>query len=316
MLPHEAEAIGNSHGSSGSSANSSNAKSATDVNAVLFPNALPVGGAVTMGTTTQTMTTTSGGASVGVCVTALKLIEETLQYLTKVINYAPEESISCLRQLLKYLFARNYGNRLHQQQKQIQHLQKQQQNSKQGHCLTTFIKTYFNAKCKALYSVDKENDSSAIITPTPTSTTTPTTPAHKQTNQPTSPPPSSSSAAASSSSFRSMLANVFQQVSTAASKPVQLSTKTTAVMAASVLPDDFSFSAANSPVSLDYDGNGNSKSDVVDSQDNYLLLAKLFASGKEYHTWKSRHESELSKNIKLFEPLVIYCLTVSSFQTF
>lgn len=42
---------------------------------------------------------------------SIKLIEEIIQYLTKLIHYAPAESIACLRQMLKFLFGRNYGNR-------------------------------------------------------------------------------------------------------------------------------------------------------------------------------------------------------------
>lgn len=46
---------------------------------------------------------------------ALKLIEEILQYLTKLINYAPGECVACLRQLLKYLFAQNYASDVQRQ---------------------------------------------------------------------------------------------------------------------------------------------------------------------------------------------------------
>ncbi|KAH8381559.1 hypothetical protein KR093_008204, partial [Drosophila rubida] len=46
---------------------------------------------------------------------ALKLIEEILQYLTKLINYAPGECVACLRQLLKYLFGQNYASEVQRQ---------------------------------------------------------------------------------------------------------------------------------------------------------------------------------------------------------
>lgn len=42
----------------------------------------------------------------------LKLIEEILHYLTRLINYAPAECVACLRQLLKYLFAQNYASQV------------------------------------------------------------------------------------------------------------------------------------------------------------------------------------------------------------
>ncbi|KAH8312123.1 hypothetical protein KR044_009489, partial [Drosophila immigrans] len=45
----------------------------------------------------------------------LKLIEEILQYLTKLINYAPGECVACLRQLLKYLFGQNYASEVQRQ---------------------------------------------------------------------------------------------------------------------------------------------------------------------------------------------------------
>ncbi|XP_065372443.1 uncharacterized protein htt isoform X2 [Calliphora vicina] len=282
MLPHEAAAIAYNVGGSGGGGGGSNiAKSATDVNAVLFPNAMPAGGASMAAATTITSTTAAASAaSATVCNSVLKLIEETLQYLTKVINYAPEESIACLRQLLKYLFARNYGNR-------------QLQQYKQGHypttttttkTRTTFVKTYFKAKCKELHCISK--DDGCTITTT----------GHKhrrqqQTNQPPSP-------ASTSTSSPSMFANVSQQQqSTTIIPPVQLSTKE-----ASVLHDYDSLSV-----------NSSGRRDagcVVGSQDDYLLLAELFASGLEFNTWKSEHELELSKHIKLFEPLVIYCLTL------
>lgn len=289
MLPHEAAAIAYSVGGSvGGGGGSNVAKSATDVNAVLFPNAMPAGGAsMAAAATIITSTTAASGATAIVCNSVLKLIEETLQYLTKVINYAPEESIACLRQLLKYLFARNYGNR-------------QLQQYKQGHYTTTkttrtiFVKTYFKAKCKELHCISKD-DGCKI-----------TTTGHKHRQQQTNQPPSSSP---------SMFANVSQQQSTTIIPPVQLSTKE-----ASVLHDYDSLSvnssgrrdagalaaAAAANVCVGTTGI------VVGSQDDYLLLAELFASGLEFNTWKSEHELELSKHIKLFEPLVIYCLTVST----
>ncbi|KAM7364552.1 huntingtin isoform 3-T3 [Cochliomyia hominivorax] len=286
MLPHEAAAIaygvggGSSSGGSSAGGGSNFAKNATDVNAVLFSNAIPAGGANIANTAA---TTTPGaavaamaasGTSATVCNSVLKLIEETLQYLTKVINYAPEESIACLRQLLKYLFARNYGNR-------------QQQQYKQGYYPTiktttktqrTFLKTYFKAKCKEQHCISKDDG---------------TTIHKQQTNQPPS----------SSATSLSMFANVSKQQSSSSSSPttimppIQLSTKDTS--------DYFSPSSASSCGVGEAAGFG-----CVDSQDDYLLLAELFASGLEFHTWKSEHESELSKHIKLFEPLVIYCITL------
>ncbi|GBP16989.1 hypothetical protein EVAR_70438_1 [Eumeta japonica] len=89
--------------------------------------------------------------------------------------------------------------------------------------------------------------------------------------------------------------------------PAQLSTKET-----SVLPD-YDASSVNNLGLRDDAANAcyGSSDSVVVLQDDYLLLAELFASSLEFHTWKSEHESESSKHIKIFEPLVIQCLTVS-----
>ncbi|XP_061397578.1 uncharacterized protein LOC133333280 [Musca vetustissima] len=172
-------------------------------------------------------------------VPVLKLIEETLQYLTKVINYAPEESIGCLRQLLKYLFARNYGNRQYQQQQPYKH------QMKQGH-YPAFIKSYFKAKCKEQHCCLGSNNTTNV-------TQKPSTTIQLQ-----------------SIKGLSGNVNVFGNSSTA----------------------------------------GSGYSSTVSPQDDYLLLSELFASGLKYHAWKSPHETELARHIKLFEPLVIYCLTL------
>lgn len=41
----------------------------------------------------------------------IKLIEETLMYLSTLINYAPMESVIAIRQLLKYMFSMNIRSR-------------------------------------------------------------------------------------------------------------------------------------------------------------------------------------------------------------
>ncbi|KAH8241161.1 hypothetical protein KR032_000598, partial [Drosophila birchii] len=64
----------------------------------------------------------------------LKLIEEILHYLTKLINYAPAECVACLRQLLKYLFAQNYASQV-----------RVQPSATDGH-YAAFTRPYFVAK--------------------------------------------------------------------------------------------------------------------------------------------------------------------------
>ncbi|XP_037950007.1 uncharacterized protein LOC119681023 [Teleopsis dalmanni] len=176
-----------------------------------------------------------GSSSVGIFPsnTVLKLIEEILQYLTKLINYAPCECIACLRQLLKYLFAQNYGNR-------------------QQDYYGAFMQPYFVAKAKGqrqcstivkdeniMYSTQTIN-SSAMMTPT---TMTSSTFAH----------------------------NKGKLIATHA--------------------------------------DCKESSSVTDVQD-YRLFGELFVTSLNMQHSKSDHETECSRHIKLFEPLVIYSLTL------
>ncbi|EDV53310.1 uncharacterized protein LOC6555425 [Drosophila erecta] len=70
----------------------------------------------------------------------LKLIEEILHYLTRLINYAPAECVACLRQLLKYLFAQNYASQVRLQPSAVG-----ENGGGIGHH-TAFIRPYFAAK--------------------------------------------------------------------------------------------------------------------------------------------------------------------------
>lgn len=45
---------------------------------------------------------------------SIKLIEESLTYLATLINFAPTESINCVRQLLKFMFKMNFVSRADQ----------------------------------------------------------------------------------------------------------------------------------------------------------------------------------------------------------
>ncbi|XP_064551246.1 uncharacterized protein htt [Drosophila montana] len=86
---------------------------------------------------------------------ALKLIEEILQYLTKLINYAPGECVACLRQLLKYLFGQNYAS--------------QEQRQPHGYH-ATFVRPYFVAKRSASASASGDF---TLLGSTTAATTTP-----------------------------------------------------------------------------------------------------------------------------------------------
>ncbi|XP_023034526.1 uncharacterized protein LOC6647961 [Drosophila willistoni] len=95
--------------------------------------------------------------------TELKLIEEILRYLTKLINYAPAECVACLRQLLKYLFAQNYASRV--------------QSEANGQYHATFTVPYFVAKglCSGSNCSTSSSSSSSILLPTINSKASPVT---------------------------------------------------------------------------------------------------------------------------------------------
>ncbi|XP_013101721.2 uncharacterized protein LOC106083330 [Stomoxys calcitrans] len=242
------------------------AKSATDVNAT----------ASATSTASPTPLSSSLGAGLD-CAPVLKLIEETLQYLTKVINYAPEESIACLRQLLKYLFARNYGNRLKQPHQHQQH----KHQMKQGH-YPAFTKSYFKAKCKERQCYSNQVDGTAAQQPTPTSAGA---------SSPSAPHPCSAS-----------MASPAERITTpnATSKTIQLQQPSKRLSFMDVVGSPNS-GFANTTTGCTFG--------TVGLQDDYLLLSELFASALDYHTWKSPFEPELARHIKLFEPLVIHCLS-------
>lgn len=316
MLPHEAAALavagvaintGNAAaGSGGGGGVVGIAKSAADVNATASTTSSPSVSATTTTTTSSSSPLTTFGFGSGSgsgsgsssssgsldCIPVLKLIEETLQYLTKVINYAPEESIACLRQLLKYLFARNYGNR-QQYQHQHQHQQQQQHHKhqmKQGH-YPAFIKSYFKAKCREKQCFNNQDDglSPGSARDLRAEVVADTTQQHV---------PSYASATPSSSqpyhAGRMTSANV-------------TSTTSVQLQALKRVP----FMDAASTVGFDCGTGSGGTGGTLGLQADYLLLSELFESALEYHSWKSPYEAELARHIKLFEPLVIYCLTVS-----
>lgn len=90
---------------------------------------------------------------------ALKLIEEILQYLTKLINYAPGECVACLRQLLKYLFAQNYASDVQRQPNGFH---------------ATFVRPYFAARRRDNMPNGQGNGNGSAATATAGSTLLPT----------------------------------------------------------------------------------------------------------------------------------------------
>lgn len=47
---------------------------------------------------------------------SIKLIEEVLNYLSALINFAPKQCVVCVKQMLKYMFGMNYTCRIEQYQ--------------------------------------------------------------------------------------------------------------------------------------------------------------------------------------------------------
>lgn len=292
MLSHEtspsaAEAAANLNSGNKATAGASSgiAKNATDINAVLFStfassaNANPAASqSLSSSSSTFVDSKSIGAAAAGQQGLAnnspvLKLIEETLYYLTKVINYAPVESIACLRQLLKYLFARNYGNR---------------QNIRKKCNYPAFTKAYFRAKSKGSDCIIKED-------------TCPSVQATNLASSCSASPVAAVKAAAAATALGS--ANVTKQTAatTMVTSTGQSSSKRTSVVDVLIAGGyDDGVAACTTMTKTS-----------IGQQDDCLLLAELYSSGLEFNTWKSENEQELSKHIKLFEPLVIYCLTVS-----
>ncbi|ALC47217.1 htt [Drosophila busckii] len=88
-------------------------------------------------------------ASASTSTASLKLIEEILQYLARLINYAPGECVACLRQLLKYLFGQNYAS-LVQRQPNGYH--------------NAFVRPYFAAKCGRTTTTTATNTTTTTTT--------------------------------------------------------------------------------------------------------------------------------------------------------
>lgn len=191
----------------------------------------------------------------------LKLIEEILHYLSRLINFAPEECVGCLRQLLKYLFGRNYAN---------------------GRHYPEFVSVYMKARRKQKTGRDMEE------------------PNEKEQDSLTSHP-------------------VVRTTPSSSTDSTTITGRTTMIN---------SKSCATASVS------GVVNTSCTDYHQQYLhrshychhlnciqecrLLAELWSAIAEFHTSKRKQgpHSELSKHIKLFEPLVIHCLTVTFMPDF
>lgn len=175
----------------------------------------------------------------------LKLIEEILQYLTKIINYAPVESIGCLRQLLKYLFARNYGNR-------------------QKEWYPTFVQPYFRARARTQRWQQRLEMQNEIT------------------------------AATAEPSNRMNTVSLINSRLNATTTNIPTTTKIGTM-----------HSTANNEYNLIVAATN------TNSSEDWIIFGELITQGLNFVASKSEHENDCAKHIKLFEPLVIYCLTVS-----
>lgn len=227
----------------------------------------------------------------------LKLIEEILQYLTKLINYAPSECIACLRQLLKYLCARNYGNR-----------------QPTTDYYATFTHSYFELK-----RFQHENplnyskyDATTIGGKVKTTTTT-------------------TSTINSNSSLERKTATASMLISSPSSNNDQQQQKliemhanyaavpkpSTASISSQMMESTSTATATTpTPTSADavYSSNNKKLCSELTMDKSYRIFGELFVNGLNLHQTKSKHESEYVKHIKLFEPLVINCIVVSTFM--
>ncbi|XP_055853501.1 uncharacterized protein LOC129917148 isoform X2 [Episyrphus balteatus] len=171
----------------------------------------------------------------------IKLIEEIIQYLTKLINYAPTECIASLRQLLKFLFRRNYGSRCSDYQ--------------------LHINPYLEAK-----SIASTDVGMTIAT--------------------------AMAAAAGAAGG-----------SPAGGSPSHF-------ISTSTLDKSLIGTSGNVVGGGTLGAISNHNQIPATTTSSTVVFGQLFATGLELPLWKNDAENECAKHIKLFEPLVIYCLTL------
>lgn len=190
-------------------------------------------------TDANTMTTTM--------LMTMKLLEEILHYLSRLINFAPEECVACLRQLLKYLFGRNYAN---------------------GRYYPEFVSVYMAARARHWWRCGHSGKKEENNTNT-------TTTHHDDDEHNT------------------------------AGRMTMINSKSCATVSAQGETTDHhvgTLSARSHP------------RHHLNCAQNCRPLSELWAAVMEFHTskWTQGPDPELGKHIKLFEPLVIHCLTVLS----
>ncbi|XP_036323038.1 uncharacterized protein LOC118736962 isoform X2 [Rhagoletis pomonella] len=274
------------------------------------------------GTDTSPSTGHAFGVSGGVSASAvfpsnaiLKLIEEILQYLSKLVNYAPAECIACLRQLLKYLFGQNYGNQqpdyyatfirpyfvvrskgqqlqlhlrqqrsLHKQQKWWAHSKKQHLDAQQGTLGSGTQGGGSSDHRQAITMLHAINSNATTMHATLATMTAATIGGSAAVLR--------GAGAGDGMSTPTMTSSTVTQ-----NEPNVIGTQTTYGKRGQALID----------FGLDNGGGDNNPLHLT-AAEYYRLVGELFASGLNLQAYKSERASECVKHIKLFEPLVIYCL--------
>ncbi|XP_067624466.1 uncharacterized protein htt [Eurosta solidaginis] len=249
----------------------------------------------------------SGTSAVYPSNATLKLIEEILQYLSTLVNYAPGECIVCLRQLLKYLFGQNYGNQQRdyyatfirpyfavrsktEQQLQLHHQQQQQNLQQQSQ---RYIQAQQDGDNSRNTHIGGSADHPYILNYS-MSTTTPTKPTKLLAF-------STATGIVRSAATIGSLTTALQQGSTAVGGVDSLSTPTMS-MSSNVKHNELNVIGKQAAT---YISHSQANLNVTEY---YRLMGELFVGGLNLETWKSERASECVKHIKLFEPLVIYCL--------
>ncbi|XP_039956819.1 uncharacterized protein LOC120772331 isoform X2 [Bactrocera tryoni] len=270
----------------------------------------------------------------------LKLIEEILQYLSKLVNYAPGECIACLRQLLKYLFGQNYGNQqrdyyatfirpyfvvrskgqqlqlhLQQQQQQQRSPQKQQKwpthnKQQQQHAQQGSSRRGSNSSKFTQASGDHQQAMTmlhAINSAAATTLASTATAGGVLRSMATTSDDSTSALKGAAGIGLSTPTMTTSTVRHNEPNVIGAQAKATYANRGQALIDSGHASGVVSVAAVAAGGNDHNQPHLS-ATEYYRLMGELFASGLNLQAAKSERAGDCVKHIKLFEPLVIYCL--------
>ncbi|XP_069961794.1 uncharacterized protein htt isoform X2 [Bactrocera oleae] len=286
----------------------------------------------------------SGATAVFPTNATLKLIEEILQYLSKLVNYAPGECIACLRQLLKYLFGQNYGNqqrdyyatfirpyfvvRSKGQQLQLHLQQQQQQQQRRSPQKQQKWPTYNKQQQQQTQQGSSRrgsNSSSSKFTQASGDHQQAMTMLHAINSNAATTLASTDAAGGVPSSMATTSDGSTSAPKSAAGDGLSTPTMTTSTVRhneLNVIGAQAQATYANRGQALIDSGHargcvsgaavaasGNDHNQLhLSATEYYRLMGELFASGLNLQAAKSERVGDCVKHIKLFEPLVIYCL--------